>query len=153
MLKKIISSLFLLLSFGLFSQEDSVSSVVFAHCDKLLATISVDQGVEVDWSVVDELFIPDAKLTMVGVNGGKSISYSFGLDRFKAVDNYTKNGFEEKALSREIWTTPNMAVVKEEFKAVVKSTGEIETGVNFYTFIYVAGEWRIKTLAWESFKL
>lgn len=153
MWKAIINVLFLVLGLNAMAQKDTVSSKVFAHCDKLLQTISVKQGVEVDWKVIDEIFIPDAKLTMVGLSGGKSVSYSFGLEQFKAVDSYTKTGFEEKALSREIWTTPNMAIVKEEFKATVLSTGAVETGVNFYTFIYVSGTWRIKTLAWESFDL
>ncbi len=152
-MNSLINVVLIFLSFTAYSQSDTVRSKVYAQCDKLLNAISVDQGVEVDWSVVDQVFIPDAKLTMVGVSNGKSVSYSFGLEQFKAVDTYTKNGFEEKALKREIWTTPNIAIVKEEFKATVKSTGAIETGVNFYTFIYVAGQWRIKTLAWESFKL
>lgn len=132
--------------------NDSIANAVYAQCDKLLHTISVHQGVEVQWNALDSIFLPDALLSVVGVRNGKSFVYDLGIKQFKAIDTYTKNGFEEHATAREIWTTPHIALVKETYEATVEKTGKVEAGINFYTFVYIKDQWLIKTLSFEAFE-
>lgn len=152
-MKKLLLVISLCLSIVANAQvSDSVANVVYAQCDKLLQTISVSQGVEVEWNALDSIFLPDAQLTVVGARNGNTFIYDLELKRFKSIDTYTKNGFEEKAIAREIWGTPHMALVKETYTATVETTGKVEKGINFYTFVFTKGQWLIKSLAFEAFE-
>lgn len=145
----IISSI--CVNFSAFTQSNTVQKTVFSKCDSLLLLISVAQGDSVNWEAVNKLFVEDAALTMVGSNAGKNFNFTFDLDRFNAVDTYTKNGFKEEAIERQIWTTPSIAIVKEAYKATTLSDGKVENGSNIYTFVLTEKGWKIKSLIWESY--
>ncbi len=127
---------------------------VRALTDELCAIVSGDQGAPRDWDRFEQLFLPDARLTVARpAPDGSTRLRSFTPSQFVAMARRSsqQQGFYELPMVTQVMQFGAVAVAFSSYVARTEPAGEaIFSGVNAYLLVATDTGWRIASLAWAD---
>jgi Domain of unknown function (DUF4440) len=108
-----------------------------------------------DWDAIRHYYHPEARLVRTGVNpDGSPFVSVFTLDTYIANVRQVLEGvrFSEVEVAQESVVFGNVARLTSVYEYTWQSPGETRRGrgVNFFTLIRDAGEWRIMSIVWDN---
>ncbi len=125
-----------------------------ALTDELCAIVSGGKGEPRDWDRFEQLFLPDARLTVARpVADGSTRLRSFTPQQFVAMASRSsqQQGFHELPMVTQVLQFGAVAVAFSSYVARTEPAGEaIFSGVNAYLLVATDSGWRIASLAWAD---
>ena len=111
---------------------------------------------ERNWDAVRDYYHPEARLVRTGVNpDGSPFVRVFSLDAYienvrELLDGETR--FSEVEIAQESVVFGNVARLTSVYEFTWQSPQETRRGrgVNFFTLIREAGQWRIMSIVWDN---
>jgi uncharacterized protein DUF4440 len=111
---------------------------------------------ERNWDAVRAFYHPEARLVRTGVNpDGTPFVSVFSLDAYienvrQLLDNDTR--FSEVEVAQESVVFGNVARLTSVYEFTWESPRETRQGrgVNFFTLIREAGQWRVMSIVWDN---
>ena len=121
----------------------------------LYAVVSAPPG-QRDWNGIRRYYHPEARLVRTGVNpDGSPFARVFSLDAY--IENVAQlisgdTSFSEVEVAHESIVFGNVARLSSVYEFTWQSPTETRRGrgVNFFTLIHDAGEWRIMSIVWDN---
>jgi hypothetical protein len=129
----------------------SIDAIVAAVYD----VISGPKGEQRDWDRFRSLFVPEARLIPVVVDGNGSVTIrTLGVEDYIRVADraMTSDGFFERELSRKVDRFGNLAHVFSTYESR-RDEGDEEPfarGINSIQLLFDGQGWRVVTIYWDA---
>ena len=121
--------------------------------NSLYDVISGDMGAARDWGRFQALFAPNATMTAVVSNGGKSNMASMTPEQYQEQNTevFKTTAFYEEELGRKVTEFNGVATVLSAYQFRLQKGGEVaQRGVNSIQAVYHDNRWWITSIVWSS---
>jgi uncharacterized protein DUF4440 len=108
-----------------------------------------------DWDAIRHYYHPEARLVRTGVNpDGAPFVSVFSLDAYIENVQHVLDGvrFSEVEVAQESVVFGNVARLTSVYEYTRQSATETVRGrgVNFFTLVHDAGQWRVMSIVWDN---